>query len=174
MHIPKSKNRKALIIVDVQPFFIKKRDSKILENILKLLKQETYDCYANIVFFSEGNPEWEEQEHWKCPEEYAVTVPEVMEAIRDKKVLHIKKSTKSAFKGEPKLEPWLKENKIHEVHIIGFDTNDCVFVTANEAFDLGFKSYVIEEATGSSEGEKYRREAIDILRELNMTNHSVV
>ena len=58
------------------------------------------------------------------------------------------------------------------MHIAGLDTNDCVFATAQDSFDLGFSTYVIEECTGSSEGKKLHDSAIFILRHLGLTNHS--
>jgi nicotinamidase-related amidase len=43
---------------------------------------------------------------------------------------------------------------------------------ANDSFDLGFSTYVIEECSFSSQNEKLREAALLILRENEMTNHS--
>ncbi len=169
--IPNSKRKKALLIVDVQKDFVGK-DKKLVSNIVTLLSTEKYDLYVDITFDAEKGSLWDRQSGWTFP--YEPTVPEVENMLVGKKVLKIIKETKSAFKGDKDLFRILKKEGIEEVHIIGLDTSDCVFATANEAFDLGLYTYVIEECTASSEGKKLYNSAINILRSLYMTNHSVL
>ena len=88
------------------------------------------------------------------------------------KTRSIIKSTKSVFLADPKLVEFLKSHDIQEIHCVGYDINDCVMATANDGFDSGFFSYVIEECSESSESEKLRDDALAILRENEMTNHS--
>lgn len=165
-----SRRKKALLIIDVQKGFVGK-DKKLVSNIMSLLSAKKYDLYVDVTFHAEKGSLWDKQTGWTFP--YGPTLPEVENMLVGKKVLKIIKETKSAFKGDKDLYKILKKEGIEEVHIIGLDTSDCVFATANEAFDLGFYTYVIEECTASSEGKKYYNAAILILRELGMTNHSV-
>ena len=168
--IPESHFKRALFLVDIQRGFIKDWNKSFLLNVHKLFAQEAYDLYFEISFHAEKGSLWDKETHWTFP--YEPTTPEVMELIKNKKVIHVVKETKSAFKGNKDVKKILDENGIKEVHIIGFDSSDCVFATAQEAFDLGYYTYVIEECTGASEGEKIHTDAIEILRNLGLTNHS--
>lgn len=156
----------AIIIVDIEPDFITNENKWVLKNVEKLLETKAYDQYVEVVFFAPAGSIWDKESHWTFPKED--TVPKIGNLIPKDKYLRIQKTTKSAFKGDKDLLGFLKENNIEEVHVIGLDTNDCVFATANEAFDLGFFSYVIEECTASSESETLRQDALAILRELGM------
>lgn len=53
-----------------------------------------------------------------------------------KPLISIEKTTKSAFKGSPDLHTELQNLGIEEVHLVGYDIYDCVYSTAQEAFDL--------------------------------------
>ncbi|MES3031769.1 MAG: isochorismatase family protein [Patescibacteria group bacterium] len=168
--IPKSNKKKALILVDIQHGFIKRWGKSFLRNLKDLIIKEKYDLYVEVTFHAEKGSLWDKQTNWTFP--YESTVPEVLDLLKGKKVIKVIKETRSAFKGNVRLYPALKKNKIEEVHVVGFDSNDCVFATAQEAFDLGFFTYVIEECTGASQGEKIHKSAISILRNLGLTNNS--
>ncbi|MFA7315686.1 MAG: cysteine hydrolase family protein [Candidatus Paceibacterota bacterium] len=168
--IPKSNKKKALILVDIQNGFIKRWDKSFLKNIKNLISKQKYDLYVEVTFHAEKGSLWDKQTNWTFP--YEPTVPEVLDLLKGKNVIKIIKETRSAFKGNVNLFSVLQKNKIEEVHVVGFDTNDCVFATAQEAFDLGFYTYVIEECTGASQGEKIHKNAIAILRCLGLTNHA--
>ncbi len=170
IRIPNPDKRRALIVVDVEPGFIRKEDEPVVRCIKTLLKEIPYAAYIEAVFGSEGNPLWKKETHWHFPLEE--TRNDVSRAL-PKNHLRVTKSTKSIFKGDADVTAFLKGHDIEEVHVVGFDINDCVFATAQESFDLGFSTYVIEECCGSSERDLLKREAIDLLRENEMTNHSV-
>lgn len=80
--------------------------------------------------------------------------------------------TKSAFQGDRDLIALFQERKIEEVHIVGVDANDCVLATAFDSFDAGFFTYVLEECVESSDGSHLRKTTLDILRNVDLTNHS--
>lgn len=168
--IPKSNNKRALILVDIQKGFLKKWEKPLISNLKKLLAQELYDLYVEVTFHAEKGSLWDKQTNWTFP--YEPTVPEVLDLLKGKNVIKIIKETRSAFKGNVNLFSVLQKNKIKEVHVVGMDSSDCVFATAQEAFDLGFYTYVIEECTGASQGEKIHKNAIAILRCLGLTNHT--
>lgn len=60
----------------------------------------------------------------------------------------IEKETHSAFIGTD-LEAHLRDMGIDTVVIAGFVTNHCVEATARVAGDLGFRTYVVSDATGT-------------------------
>ena len=168
--IPRSKRKRALILVDIQQGFLKKWKGPLLANLTKLFSQEEYDLYVEVTFHADKKSLWDMQTSWTFP--YEPSVPEVLKLLKDKHVIRVVKETRSSFKGDRDLNKILKRHGIREVHIVGIDLSDCVFATVQEAFDLGFFAYVIEECTGDSQGERIYKSAIAILRSLGLTNHS--
>jgi nicotinamidase-related amidase len=164
-------HKKALILVDIQPGFITEENKWIIPNIKKLLSTEPYDVYVEAVFSAPAGSLWDKQLNWTFPKQD--TIAEIKELIPTKNYLFVEKTTKSVFKGNRELTIFLHDNAIKEVHVVGLDTNDCVFATVNEAFDLGFFSYVIKDCTASSQSEELRKAALLILSELEMVKDSV-
>lgn len=187
MNIPKSKRKKALIIVDVQPVFLNEKNRHVVSNVAHILRTVPYDLYINAVFYADKNSMWKKQLKWTVPISKAKN-EKVIEKLLQKKwqdkdkdnVVFVMKKSKSVFKGwvindvmRHAFTPqnYLEMRDIEEVHIVGLDTNDCVLATAYEAFDLGYYTYVIEEATQSSSGNILRGKAIDLLRHVGLSNY---
>lgn len=167
VYIPHPDKKRALLLVDIQAGFLNERNKWIIPNIQEVIRKGNYKITIEIIFHAEKNSLWDKQTNWIFP--LQPTVPEIKEMIKYNFVT-ITKSTKSAFKGSKDLVAILNNNDVEEVHIVGLDTNDCVFATAQESFDYGFSTYVLEECTESSEGAEYRYYALKILRNLSMTN----
>lgn len=169
MTIPR-KSKKAIIIVDVQPAFITKRNEFTIGNIISLLREVSYDLYVESIFHAERGSIWDKQTGWICPKDKNFhTDTRILHALKGKRTVHVEKETKSVFKGNSALLKILKKNGIREVHIVGYDTNDCVLATAFEAFDLGFFTYVIEGCIESSSAKTLHKNALALLRHLNLT-----
>lgn len=169
--LPNPQKKRALIVVDVQAPFINEHNQKILPNIAKVIKKGKYIAIVEVVFSTEKNPLWEKQDHWTCP--FSDTLEQIKKLLPDtQNKVYVHKSTKSAWKGDKDLLAFFKKLSVEEIHIVGLDTNDCVLATAYESFDLGFQTYVIEEATHASGGSNLKGAAIEILRNVDLTNHS--
>src|SRR3989344_8297101 len=118
MNIPNSERKKALLIIDVQPAFINKRNSYILKNIQKLLKKVPYDLYVEALFHAEKNSIWDKQLHWTCQKgERFYTSPVILGLLQKKNTYSLQKTTRSAFKGDKNLKKMLETHRINEVHI---------------------------------------------------------
>ena len=175
MKIPNSERKKALFLVDIQSAFVNKRNEYVIKNIQNLLEQYPYDVYIVALFHAEKGSLWDKEEQWICPQDKNFFIlNEVKELLQSKKVYPVEKQTKSVFKGNRDIVQILKDHSIEEIHLVGFDINDCILASAYEAFDFGYFTYVIEECCESSESEKIFTDACDILREQNMTNNSIV
>jgi len=174
MKIPQSSRKQALIVVDVQPSFLNKRNKGVVGNILKLIKNVPYSVYVAATFHAEKGSLWDIQQEWTCPEgEGTKTVTILTEELNRLHPIKVYKETKSVFKGNKEVTAMLKRKGVQEVHVVGLDTNDCVLATAYEAFDLGFVTYVIEECCGAPT-EALHKKSLDLLREQNMTNRSCI
>jgi len=62
---------------------------------------------------------------------------------------------------------------IDEVHLAGFDINDCVLATAYDALDQGYFTFAIEECCGRTDSDRSVIDAaLMVLRKQAMTNNS--
>lgn len=171
MKLPETGRKKALIVVDVQPAFIKPHNEHIVPNIVSLIHQEPYDLYVEAVFHAEKGSLWDIQQDWICPiGDETHTVDSIAEALKPHQPVKVLKTTRSVFKGQPSIKRLLEENGIEELHLVGTETNDCVFATAFDAFDSGFAVYVIEECCESAT-EGRHEPAIGLMRHQGMTNN---
>jgi nicotinamidase-related amidase len=171
MKLPATGRKKALIIVDVQPAFVRPHNQHIIQNIQALLANVPYDAYVETVFSAEKDSLWDIQQQWICPEdENTHTVPELQDLLAAKKALKVRKSTRSSFKGNQDLVAYFNDEGIEEVHIVGLETNDCVLATAFDAFDADFPVYVLEECCESATEGRHQM-GVDLLRIQGMTNN---
>lgn len=175
MKIPSSKRKKALFVIDVQDEFLDARNRYIIEEIKSLLENTEYDLYVEAIFYAEKGSIWDLQQHWTAPKsDKTKTVDSLANILRKYKALRVEKDSRSVFKGNNNtLHEFLKQNSIEEIHIVGTQTNDCVFATALESSDLGFFTYVIEECCETA-NEDLQKHGIALLRRQNLTNNSVV
>lgn len=171
MKLPDTGRKKALIVVDLQPAFVKKHNSHIIPNIQKLLETVVYDAYIEAVFSAEKGSLWDIQQEWICPEnEDTHSVDEIKGLLAARKPLHVHKHTRSVFRGDQDVTAYLTKKGIEEVHLVGTETNDCVLATAFDAFDSGFPVYVLEECCESATEGRHQM-GLDILRLQGMTNN---
>ena len=174
MKIPSGSRRKALAIIDVQKEFAPHQHAPVISNISKLLSAVDYAIYVEAVFSADRGSIWDLQTGWALPsDQKAKTIPEISKLLDMRRVIRIHKQTKSIFNGCPELASLLRSESIEELHLVGFDINDCVLASALDAFDCGFFTYVIEDCCGASVDSGLRSQSIDLLRYLHMTNNSV-
>ena len=171
MKFPDTKRKKALIVVDLQPAFIKDHNSHIIPKVKALLEQVEYDAYVEAVFSAEKGSLWDIQQKWICPEGGNThSVDEIRELLDSKEPLKVHKHTRSVFRGDQDVLAYLKEKGIGEVHLVGTETNDCVLATAFDAFDSGLPVYVLEECCESATEGRHQM-GLDLLRLQGMTNN---
>lgn len=173
MFIPQTWRKKALFIVDVQDGFIIERNKYIIPNIIDLINKWNYDA---IVYSISYNKEWSlryTQRWWFENPKETDTIKEIIDVLKNKQnVYKVMKLTKSIFKCDENLKEILDKNNIEEIHICWYESNDCVFATAQESFDLGYFTFVIEEATETRTTAINHTYAIALLNYLNLTNNS--
>jgi len=164
--------KNALLIIDVQKFFINEFTKDIPKKIANFIKKHKFDFVLFFKFINSKDSNFVKLLNWQrmlsSPEiDY---VPELKKFITKNNVFI--KSTFSAFKLKKFLE-FLKGNQIVKLYICGTDTNACVLSTAIEAFDLGFDVKVLEDLCASHSGKQYHKNAIEILkRNANLVTNS--
>lgn len=172
MKIPDSKRKRALIVIDLQPAFIKPHNKHIIPNIQELIKNVQYDAFIEAVFHAEKGSLWDTQQGYTVPQDENMrTVDEVLSLLASHNPLHVIKETRSVFKGDQNVDAYLTERGIEEVHLVGTETHDCVLATAYDAFAAGFPVYALEECCESGTLGRHE-DGLKLLRYQSMTNNS--
>jgi len=173
MKIPQTWRKKALIIVDVTESFTLERNKYIIPNINKLINNIDYDLFVSCLPYNEKWSLRVEQVWWNDLINKVDRLDKTIEkSLKDKNHIQLRKISKSAFKWDLNLGKALRDNDIEEVHIVWYESNDCVLATALESFDLWFYSFVIEEACETWNTKENHKKALDLLKYINLTNNS--
>lgn len=93
--------------------------------------------------------------------EGASLIPE----LRSDNVQFVEKNNYSCFANSKLLEI-LQHNDVDEVYICGINTDYCVFLTALDAFQYKFRTFVVQDAVSSTLGKAAHEEALG-----NLTKH---
>jgi nicotinamidase-related amidase len=104
-------------------------------------------------------------------DEHTHTVDSVHELLASRHPLRVTKTSRSVFMGDQDVAAYLRGLGIEEVHLVGTETNDCVFATAMSAFDLSFRPYVLEECCEALY-EGRHAQGVQLLRYQKLTNNS--
>jgi len=173
MKIPNTKRNKALFIIDVQKSFIIDRNKYIIPNIQKLVKNIDYDLIISSITYNEKNSQWDKQIWWLEMQWIKENIiPELKDILKNKNHIKAEKLTRSIFKADTNIIKLLKKEKIEEIHIVWYETNDCVMASCLESIDLWYYTFVIEEACETRTTASNHKKAIEILNYLNLTNNS--
>ena len=178
IQVPKSTRRKALLIIDVQPATLSERVLPLIEKMQAYIQLVEYDAYGVASYYADEDSMLFKQNSFSISRDKAGGVaPEILREVqkRSKPIIHIEKNVRSCFKGfaRNELSDFLAANLIKEVHLIGYDINDCVLASAYDAIDLNYYTYVIEELCHHWDGiEDLKQAALTVLRRQSLTNNS--
>jgi len=163
---------RALIVVDVQTYFIQSIPEGFVAKIVKHIKNSSYDSLIFTVFKNNSNSNFVKSLNWKyCMSDNDTKLaPELLPFISDdKNNIYESKSTYSALKSAG-LKSFLLKNNINKLDICGIDTDACVLATAFEAFDLEYRVNILFDlcfSTGNLEQEAYKILRRNILDKTN-------
>lgn len=170
--------KKALFVVDVQPDTLSAGAKDLVRSIAGFIGATNYDAYVEATWHADEDSMFFKQEGFSLPAEKAgKTAPEILDVLAQKKrpCLSVSKNVRSCFYAfnAARLESFLKENAIEEIHLLGFDINDCVLASAYGAIDRGYYTYVIEDLCHHHDiSEGLKEAALAVLREQGMTKTS--
>ncbi|WP_288868404.1 isochorismatase family cysteine hydrolase [uncultured Parvimonas sp.] len=147
---------KALLVLDVQKGIITQKDfSEELKNIEFLIND--FKLNKNIVIFTKHLSNYPENPLYRFG--YGVEIDENLEKLAD---FIIEKERCNAF-ANTNLFKILSENNIEELYICGFNTEYCCLFASIIASDRGFRTILIEDATGTvGDEEVYEMPGLDI------------
>ena len=157
--------RKALLVIDVQNYFMNSLTRDLPRKIKKHLEKNR-SSYELIVFTHFVNTpkasvyrflDWHEcmnSPNTDIVKElqpllpYGVTVP--------KDVLSVLKV--------PQAKKLLDEKKIDELYLCGIDTDCCVLATSYDAFDQGYRVYLLKDLCMASTGKNLHNTAVSMFK----------
>lgn len=169
-----------MFVVDVQPRTLQGSALETLDIIRGFLRATQYSFYVVATYCAEESSMFFKQGKWLLPHEQAgPTDSGILMDVADKQAdsILVTKQVRSCFKCHERnaLLAALKAHEVSEIHLVGYDVNDCVLATAYDAIDLGYYTYVIEEACNHHAGDGgLVKAALTVLRMQNMTNHSAL
>lgn len=157
--------KKALIIIDVQKYFLNKETQGVVNEIRNYLanKSSEYDkIYFTIFKNNPSAPLWKISRWHDCTNSPDTDIcDELKQFATDENLFY--KNIFSAFKVS-EIQKEVNGNDIKEIHLCGFDTDCCVLATAYDLFDSGLKPVILEDLTYSTSKENFHNSAIKMIK----------
>ena len=155
----------ALVVVDVQNYFINEHTADIAKKIKRFISEhgQDFDFILFTKFVNKEDSSHVKLLNWrKCFSSPDTDIsPELSKFVDDNNVFV--KSGYSEFKSEEFCN-FLKTNNIEKLFLCGIDTDACILATAFDAFDLGYEVEVLEDLCGSHSGKDFHDYAMRIMK----------
>ncbi len=152
--------KKALLVIDIQKYFLEKSPEDLPSRINNHVKSSKYEFVGFTVFRNARGSNWEKSLGWeKCRSDKDLELPKEFKKLLTKDNVY-EKHTYSALKSSPDLLKHLRKLRIEEIDLCGIDTEACVLATAYDAFDQGFKVNVLFDLSCSRAGHEVAAKAI--------------
>lgn len=146
-----SSARRALLVVDMSVEQVKNvsyRKASLLKNICLLADDNFFALRLDCRLWFDGSVKSSLQDLYPdvglAANPGALLIPDLTDDLR-----FVAKYHYSSFAGGAKLDSVLREATITEVYIVGINTDYCVLLTAVDAFALGYRVFVVEDAVSS-------------------------
>lgn len=155
---------KALIVIDVQKFFLNKETKPVVKTIQEYLKNNSnqYSAIYFTIFKNDQNSSlWQISEWQGCTGLPDTDICDELQEFVSGNLFY--KNFLSANK-VPEIKQGIKEKNIDQVDLCGFDTDCCVLATAYDLFDSGIKPVILEKLTWSTSEEKLHQSALQMIK----------
>ncbi|MBI4021561.1 MAG: cysteine hydrolase [Candidatus Aenigmarchaeota archaeon] len=154
----------ALIVIDVQNYFVRGSSRSLPRKIAAFVRKNRYDVVLFTKFVNREGSNFFRTLGWKkCTRPPETDLHPALTALARKH--HVfEKSTYSAFKS-PGLVAFLKKHRVTSVALCGTNTDACVLASAFEGFDLGYRMEILTDLCSSRGGPGLHASAGKIIRE---------
>ncbi|MBK2143493.1 cysteine hydrolase family protein [Francisella tularensis] len=154
-------SKNALVIIDVQNYFVNEHTKTLPQKIRKLIQTNDFNYiifskYINNLKSNHYNIfKWEE-----CQNSPDIDIhPELLEFTNSKNFFE--KNTYSIFKST--MLNFLKQKNINKIYLTGIDIDACVLASAFDGFDLGYDIEILQDFCLSHFGEEFKHSALKIM-----------
>ncbi|HSH31476.1 MAG TPA: isochorismatase family cysteine hydrolase [Candidatus Saccharimonadales bacterium] len=154
----------ALIVIDVQNYFVSRKNGEIPRRIAAHIKASHYDYVLFSKFANQPGSNFERILGWdKCTDPPDTDIAAALAEFTSPQTVFTK-PTKSAFKSA-ELVNFLRTHQVSQIDLCGLDIDDCLLASAFEAFDLGYDFKVLEDLCAiSHETDEAYDAALKIIR----------
>ncbi len=167
--------KSALIVIDVQKYFINENTKALPSKIAQFLSEKAHN-FEYIVFFkfqNQSGTNWFKIINWReMTSESETEIATELIPFTEKATVFTKKAAFSIFRVEEFLKFLVKEN-ISKLYLCGMDTHACVYTSMMEAFERGYDVKLIEDLCAASHGVEYHQNAINSIKR-NLSSKVVV
>ncbi len=155
--------KNALIIIDVQNYFVNDHTKNIPEKIAHFLSENKFDFILFTKFVNHEGSNFFKLLDWKrCVGSPDTDIHHTLEKFVRKDNL-FEKASYSIFKSDG-LDNFLKRNQITKLFLCGIDIDACVLASAFDAFDLGYEVEVLTDLSRSHSGKRLDTAALEIIK----------
>lgn len=152
----------ALLVIDVQNYFINEHTGSLPSKIASHINSHDYDFVLFTKFVNRKDSNFVKMLGWgKCTSPPDTDICEELVGFANGENV-FEKHTLSAFKN-PGVKHFLDKNKISKLFICGTDSEACVLSSAFEAFDLGYDVHILKELCASTNGTDFHEYARTII-----------
>ena len=157
--------KKALFVIDVQNYFINTKTKTLPKKIQQYIEKNhrRFDLIIFTHFVNDPGSSVYRLLGWKdCTNPSQTDIaPELQPVL--KYGIVVSKNIYSALK-VPEINSLLKRYKIKTLFLCGIDTDCCLLATAYDAFDRGYKIYLLEDLCMASAGINLHHAALSIFK----------
>lgn len=152
----------ALVIIDVQNFFVKEGTRDLPDKIATYIKKNAFDFVLFTVFINTQGSNLFRLRNWnKCTTPPDTDIHHTLSPyVTSNNVFE--KTAFSAFKAKS-FKRFLERNAISTLYLCGINTDACVLATAFDGFDLGYEIVVVRELCKSLSGKEIGDSALQII-----------
>ena len=143
------KTIKALVVIDVQNFFAVESAEKLPTKIAKYIQHTEYDHVLFTLMRYDPSSNFQTILNWKGPTKSPEIDLHPKIAPFSSRDVVFEKTTYSAFKSKS-FKNFIGRHRITDIDLCGINIDACVLATAFEAFDLGFKTRILEDLSSVS------------------------
>jgi len=155
------KAKTALVVIDVQNYFINKYTRHLPASIAAHISSGNYGVVVLSQFVNSGSSGFSRIFGWtKCSQPPDTDIcPELARFATAENVF--RKSGFSAFRSG--MADFLRSRGVSHVFLCGTDTDACVLASAFDAFELGFKVSVLYDLCASTNGKRLHKCGVAVL-----------
>lgn len=152
--------KKLLLVIDVQKEFINEYTGEVLNRIKKLINSKEYDIVAFTRFINDEKSVF----YKKLKYRGCMNLEQQEIAIETGKWRVFNKRTYTVVNEE--FKNYIKDNKIDEIYICGFDTDACVQKTALDLFEQEYNVFILKDYCMCYRGYELHEATINNLKRL--------
>jgi len=155
--------KSALIVIDVQNYFVNEHTKSIPEKIARFIDKNKFDFVLFTKFVNYKGSNYFKLLNWgKCLGSPDTDIYPTLEKFVSGSNL-FEKASYSIFKSKD-FADFLKRNSISKLYLCGIDIDACVLASAFDAFDLGYDVEVLTDLSLSHSGERLDKAALEIIK----------